>query len=565
MRMIPIAVAIVSTHAAVADVVVSPHAGGWSVQTQAYSAAVGPSGYVTSIAHDGNEFMAPIGKTPGGFYLCMEGIPPLTDLVCKDSAVQGSNKLGSLIWEFGETSIRCTVTCRNEKGVAFYGVLGAAVTNVLVARGDLRATPASASSGRVVWFLGDSALEVAGGNRVWGPWKEHQVWEARLREGEERTIEIVPRRKTAADAVRSDPVPTIAFDVSGTNSTPPQVPLCMIGDSITWWNHGDTWRQYLLEHIPTLAFVGTHTARLGYSHAGEGGNSIERVIQRIGDIPDCPYYSLLIGTNNNNVKNTEDVQPRAAKTAEGIEELVTLLLAKPSVKTVFLGSILPCHTDNPLRDQTNSATNRILRRRLRDGALPGGKIAWVEYEEPIRAIDGWEPMIKLHPEPEGYKVLAEVLAARIRAVLGLPAQRPRPSPLPGAGVRVWNLWDDTLGETTIPLIAGYYTLSCDVVKVTGDDACVIVQTADPAVTKGAFSHRIPVGADQTGTRLDASFYTREEGYHYTRATVAVRAEGCDVRNILLEKTRPSGKPSAFGFGIYIDRETGPSPGELIER
>lgn len=60
-------------------------------------------------------------------------------------------------------------------------------------------------------------------------------------------------------------------------TTPPQVPLCMIGDSITWAGDGDYWRQYLVEQMPTLAFVGTHSAVLGYSHAGEGGNSTVQV------------------------------------------------------------------------------------------------------------------------------------------------------------------------------------------------------------------------------------------------------------------------------------------------
>jgi len=564
MRMIAVVSAIVSVHIAMAEVVITPDAGGWSVETQSYSAAVGADGYVSSIMHDGNEFMAPKGKTPGGFYLCMGGMPSLAELQCAGSVVRGRNELGSLAWGFEENAIRCTVTCHNEKGVAFYGIMAPGVAEVLVSRGILRSTPASASSGRFLWFRGESVLEMVGGNRIWGPWKEHQVWDARLKNGEKRMIEIIPREKTAADAVRSKPAPTIAFDVSGAYSRPGQIPLCMIGDSITWWNHGDTWRQYLLEHIPTLAFVGTHTARLGYSHAGEGGNSIERVTARVGDIPDCPYYALLIGTNNNGVKKAEDVQPRAAKSTEGIEKLVNLLLAKPSAKSVFLGSILPCHTDNPLRDQTNAATNKLLRRRMRDGAFPSGKVVWVEYENPIRAIDGWEPMIKLHPEPEGYNVLARILAERIRTTLGLPEKLASPAPLPGAGVRVWNLWDDALGETSVPLIAGYYTLSFDVVRVTGDDACLTARTADSAVAKGAFSHRTPIKAAHAGTRVDATFYTREEGYSYTRAIVALQPEGCDVGNILLEKMRPSKTPSTFGHGIYIDTETTPSPGELVE-
>ena len=564
-RTLPAFAAIAGACVGMADVAINPEGGGWSVRTQAYSARVDANGYVKSIAHAEDEFMAPKGKTPGGFYLCMDGVPPLTDVQCTGSVVQGGNRLGSLSWHFEDGSIRCTVTCRNGKGVAFYGILAPGVENVLVSRGDLRPTPASASSGRVLWFRGDSVLETVGGNRIWGPWKEHQVWEARLRKGEKRTVVIIPRRKTDADAAKCEPVPTIAFDVSGAHSNPAQIPICMIGDSITWWNHGDTWRQYLLGHMPTLAFVGTHSARLGYSHAGEGGNSVDAVIGRVRNIPDCAYYSLLIGTNNNNVRDLEETQPRAAKTAEKIGQLVALLLAKPSVKAVFLCSILPCHTDNPLRDRTNSAANAVLRQRLRDGVFPPDKVVWVEYEEPIRAMDGWEPMIKLHPEPDGYRVLARILAERIRATLGLPQPPFTPTPSPGAGVRVWNLWDDALGETAVPLIAGHYTLSFDVVGVADGNAAVVVQTADPAVEQGVLRHHVAVTAAQAGTRAHASFYTGEEGYGYTRATVTVRAEGCDVRHMLLEKMRPSKKPSVFGRGIYIDTETPPSPGELIER
>ena len=75
----------------------------------------------------------------------------------------------------------------------------------------------------------------------------------------------------------------------------------MIGDSITWSGKGDYWRKELFEIIPRLAFVGTHTGTLGYSHAGEGGNSTGSVINRLAMIPNCPYYSLLIGTNDTGV------------------------------------------------------------------------------------------------------------------------------------------------------------------------------------------------------------------------------------------------------------------------
>ena len=71
---------------------------------------------------------------------------------------------------------------------------------------------------------------------------------------------------------------------------PPQVPLCMIGDSITWAQEGDYWRLYLLDNLPHLAFVGTHTAVLGYSHAGEGGNGTGAVLARL-------FRGILAGTS----------------------------------------------------------------------------------------------------------------------------------------------------------------------------------------------------------------------------------------------------------------------------
>ena len=47
-----------------------------------------------------------------------------------------------------------------------------------------------------------------------------------------------------------------------------QIEWCMIGDSITWAGNGDCFRKELLALIPELAFMGTHTAKFGYSHAG---------------------------------------------------------------------------------------------------------------------------------------------------------------------------------------------------------------------------------------------------------------------------------------------------------
>ncbi len=217
--------------------------------------------------------------------------------------------------------------------------------------------------------------------------------------------------------------------VAAPATDPPQVPLCMIGDSITWAELGDYWRLYLLDHLPNLAFVGTHTAALGYSHAGEGGNGTAAVLARMADIPDCPYYHVLIGTNDPRSNDAAQQQAMAQATADLITKIVHGLLAKPSVQRVFLGSILPCQTDDPARDQRNSMTNAILRPQI--GTLfPDGKVVWIEYEQPIRATENWGPIIRLHPTKEGYQLIAKIGADAIRAELKLPDQIATPKPLP---------------------------------------------------------------------------------------------------------------------------------------
>jgi len=346
-------------------------------------------------------------------------------------------------------------------------------------------------------------------------------------------------------------------------SDPPQIPLCMIGDSITWAGEGDHWRRLLLERLPRLAFVGTHSACLGYSHAGEGGNSTGRVITRLADLPDCPYYSLEIGTNDNSITDPAQMENQAAQTAQRIIDIVNGLLAKPCTRKVFLGSVLPCHTDNPLRDQTNSATNKILRERF-DQAFPDGRVVWVEYEQPIRAIKGWEPLILLHPTIEGYKIIAGILADSIIKALAIEDPARKPEFARGCGVRVENLWDQTSQTTRIPVIAGWYTLSCDIARVDGTNARVLV-TSPTDDTGKRLSLEFAVKAEDAGKRLTFPVFTGYEGYQYTRAPISVRGDECALERIQFEKRRPSGVASTWFETSGVDVNHAPSLGELVVR
>lgn len=366
----------------------------------------------------------------------------------------------------------------------------------------------------------------------------------------------------AATEVNLDQQPNAAhqfndFDYSATGKSG-QIPLCMIGDSITWAEKGDCWRKELLERLPNLAFIGTHTGTFGYSHAGEGGNSTNAVLARMKYIPDCPYYNVLIGTNNNAVKNAELIESKSNQTAEEIITIVNELAKKKGARKVFLSSILPCATDNPCRDQCNSATNKILRERFGE-VFPKDKVVWVEYEIPIRQVQDWETKIFLHPNEAGYELVAGITARAIGDTLGVKPgmESARPE---NTGVRVVNLMGEN-NITACPVIAGWYILSCKVDVLTSPNPEIILESQ--IAGKNVFKQVIPVKAGP-GATISENVFTNYEGYGYTRDFLTVKANGCSVSNVLLEKMRPAKKSSIYGKGSYIDSVSPVSKGELLE-
>ena len=54
-------------------------------------------------------------------------------------------------------------------------------------------------------------------------------------------------------------------------------------------------------------------------------------------------------------------------------------------------------------------------------------------------------------------------------------------------------------------------------------------------------------------------------YGYSRSKLKLVPVGCRISELLFEKRRPSGKPSTYDEGIYIDAKTKPALGELLEK
>jgi hypothetical protein len=176
-------------------------------------------------------------------------------------------------------------------------------------------------------------------------------------------------------------------------------------------------------------------------------------------------------------------------------------------------------------------------------------------------------MIRLHPTEAGYRVLARILGEALKKTPGLPGDMAAaPTPCPGAGVRVDNLWEGGMaGHTRIPVIAGWYTVSFRLLApptAGGPEPSIHLRSLETGI-KHPFSHRFAVSSVVLGKRFHFRFYTREEGYHYTRSRLAMSCRNCEIGDILFEKMRPAGRVSVYGVGAYVDTKTPPAPGELL--
>ena len=342
-----------------------------------------------------------------------------------------------------------------------------------------------------------------------------------------------------------------------------QIDLCMIGDSITWWGEGDCFRAGLLKQIPELAFVGTHTAKFGYSHAGEGGNGTKNVLARLDDperVPPARYYHLLIGINDSaNARSEEMIAPRARLTADNIKKILDNLCARPYVDKVFLGMILPCSIEGKvtpealkrfdLRDRTGSKTNEILRQEV---SKYGNKVVIIEYEQALRPLEERKTIIRLHPNAAGYEKIVAVAAPVIRKHAKADSKT-----IKKPGVEVNNLWNDST-KTSKGLIPGWFTLSFKVNKINASKINITVKNTNvPKKDVYRMTNKKFTLSAKQGERTFVNVYTA------ISSPLTITVQGASVSDIMLEKMRPSKKPSVYGKGKFIDTTSAFMPGELL--
>jgi len=345
-----------------------------------------------------------------------------------------------------------------------------------------------------------------------------------------------------------------------------QFVLCMIGDSVTWAEDGDYFRSELLKHIPNLAFAGTHTAVLGYSHAGEGGNSTKGVLRRINDplrVPDADYYHVLIGVNDCSAAKSDGQSEAVAEAAaDRIEKIVKALLERPCTRKVFLGAILPSPFNmktraSTVRERTGSVLNAQLRQSFAR-RFPKDKVVWIEYEEPLRAkLAVWNTARNLrgaHPTKHGYKMVAAIAAPVMKKHMqfnDLPANG-------DFGVEVVNLWNSKQ-ESTPPLIPGWYTLSMELVDCSEVEFTLFCTTQK---NNGRFAKTF-VLQGKPGERIEMNFMTGYQNFGYDTSSFKIDIAHGKVKNIQIEKMRPLQKASNYTPDRMIDTKTPVAAGELL--
>ena len=346
-----------------------------------------------------------------------------------------------------------------------------------------------------------------------------------------------------------------------------QLALCMIGDSVTWAEDGDYFRKELLLRLPELTFAGTHSAVLGYAHAGEGGDSSYRILKRINDkkrIPDAPYYHLLIGVNDASAAKVDSQSAAVAQdTVTRIVKIVNILLKRPGTKKVFLGAILPSpfgkNGESTVRERTGSVINELLRKDF-NKYFPGGNVVWIEYEKPLRAnLEEWKSRKNLkgaHPTRWGYKLVAGIAAPVMKKNM-------TPDALPGngkVGVKVENLWDLKQSQS-LPLIPGWYTLSLEPVK-SGVVEFTLYSVTDKPKSQFKKTYKLQ---GKSGQRLTVNFMTGYQNYGYTLAPFKLEVKTGAVKDIMIEKSRPLQQASRYGTGSFIDTVSVTAPGERLFR
>ena len=188
---------------------------------------------------------------------------------------------------------------------------------------------------------------------------------------------------------------------------PDTVTLCTVGDSQTWYQHGQELRKKLSNRLG-FNFVGNHQDVYGFYHSGEGGNKTKDVLDRTDEIPSADIYSVFIGTNDWKFKEPD-------KTFENIMNIITKLKDK-NPKAEFFVTTIPLSDDFERNEHGRSEINEKVNNMLKEvrDSLAKESVFLVDLNARLKRLslnnylsDG------LHLNKRGYSIYTELLSQEV--------------------------------------------------------------------------------------------------------------------------------------------------------
>ena len=251
----------------------------------------------------------------------------------------------------------------------------------------------------------------------------------------------------------------------------------------------------------------------------------------------------------------------AKSVSERICRSIDQLLKRRATRKIFVGTILPGpfpKNDNgqTLRDRTGSKTNEYLRAKIPE-LYKDGRVVLIEYEHSLRQMGTeWRKLMHgAHPVKAGYKILADMAIPVFQKEM-LPLTKTNAQK---CGVKVVNLWDRN-EQKSGKLIAGWYILSFETVR---NDGNLEVSLKGAPGLRFNWSKSFKADRAKPGQRVEFEFMTGYEGYGYSRTPATIEVTGGEIKNIMLEKMRPSRKASIYGEGSFIDTVSPIYYGEIL--
>ncbi|MDB5358640.1 MAG: pknB 12 [Phycisphaerales bacterium] len=175
------------------------------VKAEKYEADIAADGALSSLKVKGQEMLKPGVGVSRGAYCFQHGAVALTKIEQPNdtTVVAKADGKPSVTYEFSADAIALSVANTTATDLQFVFVLDPAVGVVMSDRGEMMKMPIKQSWSDTAWFAGDKKLQVAGANKIWGPYMENTgVIEADLKPGETRKILVQISDATPAEAAR---------------------------------------------------------------------------------------------------------------------------------------------------------------------------------------------------------------------------------------------------------------------------------------------------------------------------------------------------------------------------